>query len=319
MVRIAIPDDHPPVMADSPALVRLRAAEDVEVEIWSDRPEADSSLLARIEGAHTVINIRSSSRFNRYVFENASGLKHVAIWGTGTDNVDLHAAGRAGITVTNTPNTATEAVAEHAIALLFSLARRVPELDARIRRGEWPRGMLSQLSGNTLGIVGTGNIGRRTAEMARGIGMRVIAWTRNPDQEWAQASGVEYVNLDTLLRESDAVSLHLRLSGESRGLIGAEQLAQMKSRALLVNTARGELVDEAALADALLSGAIGGAALDTFQEEPLTEGSPLRGLSNAILSPHTAGTTAEALANGLEMAVDNTLGFLRGDVQHRVA
>ena len=179
--------------------------------------------------------------------------------------------------------------------------------------------MLSQLSGNTLGIVGTGNIGRRTAEMARGIGMRVIAWTRNPDQEWAQASGVEYVNLDTLLRESDAVSLHLRLSGESRGLIGAEQLAQMKSRALLVNTARGELVDEAALADALLSGAIGGAALDTFQEEPLTEGSPLRGLSNAILSPHTAGTTAEALANGLEMAVDNTLGFLRGDVQHRVA
>lgn len=317
-MKISIPDDHPPVIADSSALLKLKAVDGVEVEIWNDRPDSDSALLERINGAHTVINIRSSSRFSNHVIESAQSLRHIAIWGTGTDNVDLEAARRNIVVVTNTPNTATEAVAEHTIALLLSLARRVPELDARVRRGEWPRGMLTQLSGNTLGIIGTGKIGKRTAEIARGMRMNVIAWSRNADHAWAQKTQIEYVDFGVLLRQSDAISLHLRLSAESRGMISTEQLAQMKSTSLLVNTGRGELVDETALAEALGSGAIAGAALDTFEEEPLPSESPLRGLPNAILSPHTAGTTSEALANGLSMVVANTLNFFNGDTANRV-
>ena len=318
MVKISIPDDHPPVISDSSALLKLRGVDGMEVEIWNDRPDSDSTLLERINGAHTVINIRSSSRFSNHVIDGAQNLRHIAIWGTGTDNVDLDAARRNNVLVTNTPNTATEAVAEHTVALLLSLARRVPELDARVRRGEWPRGMLTQLSGNTLGIIGTGRIGKRTAEIARGMRMKVIAWSRNADHSWAQENQVEYVDFGVLLRQSDAISLHLRLSDESRGMISTEQLSQMKSTSLLVNSGRGELVDETALAEALGSGAIAGAALDTFEEEPLPSESPLRGLPNAILSPHTAGTTSEALANGLSMVVANTLNFFNGDTPNRV-
>ena len=320
MVRISIPDDHPPVISDSPALARLRASEEmVEVVVWDSRPASEEEVLQRIEGAHTVINIRSSSRFTRHVLEGAPDLKHIAIWGTGTDNVDLDAARREGITVTNTPNTATVAVAEHCLALLLALARRVPELDARVRRGEWPRGLLTQLAGKTLGVIGTGAIGMRVAEIARGIGMKVIAWTRHPDHGWARAHGVTYLEFEGVLREADVVSLHLRLTDETTGVLGADQLALMKPTALLVNVARGGLVDEVALVEALRAGTIAGVALDTFAEEPIGQGSPLRSLPNAILSPHTAGTTAEALANGLEMVVDNVLDFLSGSVQHRVA
>ncbi len=318
MVKISIPDDFPPLMSDSPALVRLRAADGVDVELWPSRPEGESELLERIVEAHTVINVRASSRFTRHVLESATELKHIAIWGAGTDNVALDDARRAGITVTNTPGTATVAVAEHALALLLALARRVPELDARVRRGEWPRGLLTQLEGQTLGIIGTGGVGMRLAELAHGIGMRVIAWTMRPDHGWAMASGVSYSEFDSLVREADAVSLHLRLTDETRGIIGAEEFVHMKPTALLVNVARGELIDEAALADALRSGSIAGAALDTFAEEPISADSPLRTLPNVILSPHTAGTTREALARGLEMVVDNALAFLDGRIEHRV-
>jgi len=318
-VLVVIPDDEPPVMTDSSALLRLRNEPDIDVEVMTSRPSDETELARRIARAHTAVSIRATSRFTHDVLVSSPELKHVAVWGTGTDNVDLVAARRLGIAVTNTPGTATDAVAEHALALFLALAKKVPELDARVRGGEWPRGMLTQVGGKTIGIVGTGAIGARVAQLARGIGMRVIAWTLHPDEGRALELGVQYVDLETLLREADVVSMHLRLSEETRGLIGASELSLMKPTALLVNTARGPLVDQAALAEALRSQAIGGAALDAFEEEPIPRDSPLLTLPNVILSPHTAGTTAEALANGLDMTVDNILGFLAGRGENRVA
>ena len=319
MVLVVIPDDEPPVMTDSPALLRLRSEPGIDLEVMTSRPADETELTRRIAGAHTAVSIRATSRFTHDVLVSSPELKHVAVWGTGTDNVDLVAARRLGIAVTNTPRTATDAVAEHALALLLALAKKVPELDVRVRGGEWPRGILTQVGGKTIGIVGTGVIGARVAQLARGIGMRVIAWTLHPDEGRALELGVQYVDLETLLRGADVVSVHLRLSEETRGLIGANELSLMKPTALLVNTARGPLVDQAALLEALRSQAIGGAALDAFEEEPIPRNSPLLTLPNVILSPHTAGTTAEALANGLDMTVDNILGFLAGRAENRVA
>ena len=319
MTLVVIPDDEPPVMSDSPALLRLRSAPGIDVEVMTSRPADETELARRIAGAHTAISLRETSRFTHDVLMSSPELKHVAVWGTSTDNVDLDAARRLGIAVTNTPGTATDAVAEHSLALVLALAKKVPQLDVRVRAGGWPRGMLTQVAGKTIGIVGTGAIGSRMAELARGIGMRVIAWTPHPDEGRALELGVQYVDLETLLREADVVTVHLRLSKETRGLIGANELALMKPTALLVNTARGPLVDQAALVEALRSQAIAGAALDAFDEEPLPRESQLLTLPNVILSPHTAGTTAEALANGLNMTVDNVLGFLAGHADHRVA
>jgi len=316
---VVIPDDEPPVMSDSPALMRLRNAPGIEVELMTSRPTDEADLARRIAGAHTAISIRATSRFTHDVLVSSPELKHVAVWGTGTDNVDLNAARRQGIAVTNTPGTATEAVAEHALALLLALAKRVPELDVRVRAGEWPRGMLMQVVGKTIGIIGTGAIGARMAALARGIGMRVIAWTLHPDEARALELGVQYVDLETLLRKADVVSVHLRLSEETRGLVGTNELSLMKPTALLINTARGPLVDQPALVEALRNQAIGGAALDAFEDEPVPRDSQLLTLPNVILSPHTAGTTAQALANGLNMTVDNVLRFLAGRAEHRVA
>ncbi len=318
MITIAIPDDQPPLIADSPALARLREQSGAEVRLWNSRPDNEAVLLERIAGSHTVISIRASTPFTRHVIENCPSLKHLALWGPGIDNVDLAAANRMNVTVTNTPNTSTDAVAEHCLALLLALARKVPELDSRIRRGEWPRGLLTQLSGNTLGILGTGLIGKRLCKLAQGIGMNVIAWTLRPDVEWASANGVTYVEFDQLFREADAISLHLRLSSDTSGIIGSEHLSLMKPTAFLVNVARGGLINEEALAAALRHGTIAGAALDTFSSEPLAANSELRELPNSILSPHTAGTTTESLAQSLELVVDNALAFFEGRVQNPV-
>ncbi|MCH7738730.1 MAG: phosphoglycerate dehydrogenase [Chloroflexi bacterium] len=318
MVKISIPDDQPPLITDSPALARLRAATDAEVALWDTRPTSEVELLERISDAHTVICIRSTSHFTRHVIESSPALRHIARWGPGVDNIDLDAAGRMKIMVTNTPDTATDAVAEHCLALMLAVARKVPEIDARVRAGEWPRGLLTQLSGKTLGIVGTGLIGRRLARIAQGIGMSVIAWTRRPDEEWAAANQITYVELKVLLRESDVISLHLRLSAETRNIFSSDEFSAMKPTAILINVARGGLINENALADALRDSSIAGVGLDTFSSEPLPTDSPLRNIPNAILSPHTAGTTAEALTASLEMVVDNALQFMAGKTQNGV-
>jgi D-3-phosphoglycerate dehydrogenase len=316
-VKIVIPDDFPAVMSGTPALETLHTYGDVE--IYTARPDTQDELIRRIHGAHTVVNIRAYSKFTAEVLKTCPGLKHLAVWGTGTDNVDLPAAKALGIVVTNTPNTATDAVAEQGLALMLAVARKVPSLDARMKRGEWVRGTLTQLAGKTLGILGTGSIGLRLARVAKGIGMRVIAWTYHPDAAKAEAVGLRYLPaMADVLRQADVVSLHLRYSPETERLIGAKELALMKPTAIFINTARGQLVDHQALYEALRGGTIAGAGLDVFTQEPIDPHDPLLTLPNVVLSPHTAGTTPEALMNGLNLCAANVGAFLNGRVQNRV-
>jgi phosphoglycerate dehydrogenase-like enzyme len=315
--KVVIPDDFPTVISGTPALDTLRSHGDVTIH--TSRPETPEDLISRIRGAHTVVNIRAYSKFTAEAFKACAGLKHLAVWGTGVDNVDLEAARALGIVVTNTPNTATDSVAEQGLALMLAVARKIPTLDAQVKRGEWVRGMLSQLCGKTLGIIGTGVIGLRMAQLGKGIGMPVIAWSFHPDSTKAAAAGLRYVStMAEVLRESDVVSLHLRYSPETERLIGARELSLMKPTAIFINTARGQLVDQTALYEALREGKIAAAGLDVFDPEPIEAHEPLLALPNVVLSPHTAGTTPEALMNGLNLCAANVVAFLEGHVQNRV-
>lgn len=319
-VRIVIPDDSPPVISGTPALARIQSVG--ETVVFNSPPASTDDLIERLRGAHTAVNIRGYCKFPADALHAVSDtLRHLAIWGTGTDNVDLVAARRLGILVSNTPNTATEAIAEHCLALFLAVARQIPGLDSAVRRGEWPRGMLFQGCGKTLGIVGTGAIGTRFAELGRGIGMHVVAWTLHPDPETARRFGFTYLpSLDLLLAAADVVSLHLRSSPDTRGLLGAREFARMRDGAIFINTARGDIVDEGALVEALRTGKLAGAGLDVFAKEPLSSDNPLLKLTNVVLSSHTAGTTPEALANGLNLCAENVIGFIaEGKVVSRLA
>jgi D-3-phosphoglycerate dehydrogenase len=310
---VSVPDDAPAVLALSPSFQRLKAA--AEVRYFDTLPGAEDVLIERIQGAESIVNVRSSSKLTRAVLAACPTLRHISIWGTGTDNVDLAAARELGIRVTNTPAVSATSIAEHTLALMLAVARRIPQIDARVRAGEWPRGGMVQLHGKTLGVIGLGEIGRRFARLGEAIGMKVLTWTMNPKPEL----GFPHVSLEELISSSDVVSLHLRLSDATRHFLDASRLALMRPTALFVNTARGPIVDEAALLHALQSGRLAGAGLDVFDTEPLPAGHPVLSLQNVVLSPHAAGVTPEALEAGLALAVDNVLSFFNGEVRHAVA
>ncbi len=307
---IAVPDDAPPVLPGSPVWPELQAR--AELAYFDTLPGSEARLAARIGTAEVVLNIRSSSRFTDRVLAACPALRLLSLWGTGTDHVDLAAAVLHGIAITNTPGVAAVSIAEHTLALLFAVARHIPRLDAAVRAAEWPRGQLTELRGKTCGIIGLGAIGREFARLASAIGMRVLAWTMHPTPAFPQTP------LDELYRSSDVLSLHLRLSEETRSFVGAREFALMKPTAILLNTARGALVDEPALLEALSSGRLAGAGLDVFSIEPLPLNQPLTALPNVVLTPHCAGITPEALHAGLRLAVDNIWAWLAGRPQNVV-
>ncbi|MBH65623.1 MAG: hypothetical protein CL784_03805 [Chloroflexi bacterium] len=322
-IRVVVPDDDPPVFADSAAIARLSRLPDFDVATFTKRPNNQYELEERISGAHTLIIARSTTRVTNAIIESATPqLKHIAIWGTAADHVAVEAARRLDVTVTNTPNSATVAVAEHALALLMSLSRKIPQLDLRVREGEWPGGQLTQLAGKTLGIVGTGAVGIRLARIAEGIGMRILMSSLsessyNPTA--SESSNWTEVSFSELLSNSDAISVHARLNQQTRAMFGAVEFAQMKPTGLFVNTARGQLVDTSALAEALANETIAGAALDVFNREPLGGNSPLSRLPNVILTPHIAANTSEALNVSLNMVVDNVVDFMQKRINHQVS
>ena len=305
-MRIHIPDDAPPVLRSSTVWPELAAR--AELSYHDSLPGSEDGLIERIADAERVLNIRSSSKFSARVLAACPRLQLISVWGTGLDHVDLAAAGGRDIAVRNTPGVSAVSIAEHTLALLLAVARRIPLNDAATRRGEWPRGQSVELNGKTCGVIGLGAIGRRFAQLAAGIGMRVVAWTMHP----RQLAGVEMVDLDELYRRSDVISIHLRLSPDTEGMIGVETFARMKPGTLLINTARGGIVDEGALVDALAAGRIAGAGLDVFTVEPLPPGNRLMTLPNVVLTPHCAGITPEALEAGLRMAVENLFWAVGG-------
>ena len=307
---VVVPDDFPAVFTGTPAETRLRAL-GREVRIFTERgADREDELSRRIGDAECVVNIRAHAHFSETVLDACPDLRLISVWGSGTDHVDLAACARRGITVATTHGVNAHAVAEHTMALMMAVMRRIPQLDARVRAGEWPRGLSAQLEGKTLGLVGLGAIGSRVAALARAFDMKVLVTTAGADDGRCAALGARHASLADLLAEADVVSLHLRLNDETRGIIGRAQLDSMKRTAYLVNTARGALVDRDALLDALASERIAGAALDVFHEEPLPNDDPLRSLPNVVLTPHNAGVTPEVIAEGLRRAVENVEQFL---------
>ena len=308
---IVVPDDFPSVFDKTAAHTRCQQLGDTRVYPARGADE-EAELIKRIDRARVAINIRAHARFTDGVFAACKNLKMVSIWGTGTDNIDLDAAGRHGVTVCNTPGVNAFAVAEHTIALMLAVGRRIPKLDREMRGGAWPRELLTQCLGKTVGVFGTGTIGARVITLAKALGMDVLAWSARGDAARVASLGARTAAKDEILAQADFVTLHIRLSPETRGFLGRRELGLMKRTAFLVNTGRGALVERDALLDALTTRRIAGAGLDVFHDEPLKPGDAILALDNVVLSPHNAGQTAEVIRDGLLRAVQNVENFLAG-------
>jgi D-3-phosphoglycerate dehydrogenase len=287
---------HRVVVADRVAeggLALLAATPDIAVASFAGKPRDE--LERALAGAHALI-VRSETRVTADLLTRAPHLRVIARAGTGVDNIDVHAATRRGIAVMNAPGANTVSAAEHALGLLLALVRHIPWAAEAMRRGEWDRKRFegTELRGKTIGIVGLGRIGGHVAQLARAFGMQLIGHDPYLAPERAAELQVRLLPLEGLLRQADVVTLHVAHTEQTHHLINAERLRLMKPGAVLINTARGELVDESALAEAVEAKRIRGAAIDVFAVEPLPADSPLRRLERVILTPHLAASTAEA-------------------------
>ncbi|MCH7686152.1 MAG: phosphoglycerate dehydrogenase [Planctomycetes bacterium] len=270
----------------------------------------EENIGAQLSGC--VATIAGSEPYTEKVLSMAPDLRVIARSGVGFDAVDLAACDKAGVVVTTTPGVNHHSVAEHTIALLMGVARGFPLSDHRVREDRWARTPAPRVMGTTLGIIGLGWIGRAVAFRAIGLGMKVIADEPYPAQEFLEQWPVELTDRDDLFARSDYVSLHCPASAENRHLINAESLAKMKKGAVLINTARGALVDEQALYDALKSGHLRGAGLDVFEQEPLPLSSPLLELENVLTSGHVAGLDIESQRDTFIMVAETIIQLRDG-------
>jgi D-3-phosphoglycerate dehydrogenase len=301
-IRVLISDKMDPRAA---AIFRERG---IEVdEITGKSPDELKTIIGDYDG----LAIRSATKVTRDLLDHARRLKVVGRAGIGVDNVDIPAATARGVVVMNTPFGNSITTAEHAIALMFALARQLPEADASTQAGKWEKNrfMGVEVTGKTLGLIGAGNIGSIVATRALGLRMKVVAYDPFLTPERALELGVEKVELDELLRRADFITLHTPLTDQTRGILSRENLAKTKQGVRIVNCARGGLIDEAALKDGLDSGHVGGAALDVFEHEPATD-SPLFGTPNFISTPHLGASTTEAQVNVAIQVAEQMADFL---------
>jgi D-3-phosphoglycerate dehydrogenase len=276
--------------------------------------------LREIIGAYDGLAIRSATKVTRELLEAASNLKVVGRAGIGVDNVDVTSATRRGVVVMNTPHGNSVTTAEHAIAMMMALARQIPEASASTKAGKWEKNrfMGMELFGKTLGLIGCGNIGSIVADRAIGLKMKAIAYDPYLTEARALALGVEKVELPALLARADVVTLHTPLTDATRNILSAEAIASMKPGVRIINCARGGLIDERALAEAIRSGHVAGAALDVFAAEPPGE-SPLFGLENVVCTPHLGASTEEAQEKvGIQVAEQMSDFLLTGAIVNAV-
>lgn len=299
------------------ALASIRA--ETEMELWPDpdAPPPRDVLLREVQSADGLLCLLTDT-VDAELIQAGEHLSVISNYAVGYDNIDVAAATARGILVCNTPGVLTETTADLAWALLMGAARRLVEADGYLRAGKWrswsPQLMLGQdIHGATLGIAGFGRIGQAVARRAQGFGMRVLYTDLARKSEAEEATGAEFVDLRALLRCSDFVSVHTPLTEETHHLIGAEELALMKPTAVLINTARGSVVDGRALAEALRERRIFAAGLDVFESEPTDPDDPLLGLDNVVIVPHIASASVATRGRMAEMAADNLLAGLRGE------
>ena len=311
---VVIPDDYPVLFGSHGQIALEELADAAEIHLhssrWSDRKE----LFTRIAAATAIINVRAYTHLDAEALGQAPHLKFITVVGVGVDNIDVQAAAGREILVANTPGVASEAVAELALALAFATARHLPRSDRDVRAGNWTHYPSLELRGKTMGLLGIGAIGARVAVLAQGIGMHVIGWNRSEQNARERAPGVELVSLDDVLRRSDVVSIHVRSTLETAGLVGRREIGLMKPTAILVNTARSVVVDYLALAEAIREGRLAGAGLDVHSVEPLPpEHNLFVDLENVVLTPHSGAVTADANERSVNEAVRNVVAFLNGE------
>jgi len=310
-IRIAVIDDWQGVAQTSADWSALKKRADITFtrRNFTDEDEAAKALA----DYDIILPLRERTKFAASLINRLPRLKMMALTGFRSNNVDIDACTARGVLCSNTGAHGPEAAAEMALALMLASTRRVAQGDAAMRRGEFQEnvGLGLTLSGRTLGIIGLGRIGAQMARYGNALGMRVLAWSQNLTEEKAQAADATRVEKSELMKDSDAITLHLVLSARSRGIIGAADIAQMKRGALLINTSRGPLVEENALIEALNARRIH-AALDVYDEEPLPADHPLRKAPNTVLTPHLGFTTEEGFDGFYRHSVENILAFLDG-------
>lgn len=300
----------------SPQLARLD--EYGEVVLYADRPLDDAEKVRRARDATCLINSRSSVTWPEHVLRRLPKLKMFAVCGIGTDAIDLNVARELGIDVRNLPGRTAAIVAEHALGLLLAISKRAWFQTSELKHGRWTAMQNICLRGKMLGLIGAGPIAAEMARLAKAIGMKVQAWTFNPAAERERELGLRFVGFEELLSTSDTISLHVKLTEETRGFIGRREFALMKPGTLFINTARGAIVDTAALVDALNSGRLAGAGIDVFDEEPIAADHPLLACEQVVLTPHNADQTPEGMELLNSGVVENVIAFLEGRDVNRV-
>lgn len=314
MAVVAVLEDIHGAFPRSPAIQRL--AQTLELRVFERRLDPPERAAA-LHDVDIVVGLRERTRFDADFLRDAPNLKLIVQTGRVGPNLDMDAITRAGVLVVSAPGGSAQSTVELTFGLMIALLRQIPQSDRHLRQGEWrvPYGLV--LRDKTLGIIGMGRIGTQVAEIAaRAFGMRVLAWSRSMTPERAARAGATAAELDEILRTADVVSIHLALNEGTRGLLTAEKLALMRPDAYLINTARGRILDEPALARMLADGRLAGAALDVYWEEPLPPSSPLLGLENVVLTPHIgwpADLSYQGYAEGVAEVIE---AYLAGTPIH---
>ena len=309
--RVALLDDYQGAAFALPYWKELEGR--IELIPYRDTLHDEEKLVERLRSYPILVTIRERTHFPARILEGLPELELLVLTGKNSGQVDLAVATKRGILVAGTDGSGATAI-EMTMALMLALAHRVAQEDRAMREGQWQTGIGFDLGGKTLGVVGLGRIGGPIAAFGKLLGMRLLAWSANLTPEKAAAAGAVYTPLNDLFRQSDVVTLHLRLSDRTKGIITARLISLMKPTACLINTARGHLVDEGALVDALRAKRIRGAALDVFQTEPLPADHPMRSLDNVVLTPHMGYVSEESYNRFFSQAVENIEAYLDGRV-----
>ena len=307
-MKVTILDDYQRAFEATRAIQRLRSR--VDLRILTEKLPSDAAVADALKGSRVIIPVRERTKFTASLLHALPDLEYISQTGNHVYHVDMEAATRQGIVVSLAPG--GNSTTELAFGLMLAIMRRIPQSDRAMRRGEWPLVLGYVLKGKTLGILGLGKIGTEVAAIGRAFGMKIIAWGPTLTAERAAKSEAAYLPLEEVLRAADVVSVHLKLSEQSKNLLNETRLRLMKKSAYLVNTARGAIIDEAALVSALKEHAIAGAALDVFVEEPLPKNHPLCELDNVVLAPHLGWPTDSGFEGFAENAVTNILDYMDG-------
>jgi D-3-phosphoglycerate dehydrogenase len=310
-LRVAILDDFEKIAATVPAFAKLKERSDVT--ILPKRLDSSENIVAALRDFDAVLLMRERTFLSDREYSLLPNLKFISQTGRTTKHLDLANATRRGIAVSGTPADNGMSTMELAIALIFALLRKIPQVNSRMREEIWPAVAGNTLAGKTVGVFGFGRIGKEVARILKAFGeVRVLAYSRTLTADRAAEVGAESASFETLLKESDILTIHIQSNAETRGIIGEPEIAMMKRGALLVNTARGPIVSEAAMIKALESRQLGGVGLDVYDIEPLPMDHPLRRFDNAILMSHRGYATVEILRERYEQAIHNILAFIAG-------